>query len=83
MKAFHTTGCFLLVFWAVFVSVERFVQGQTKTKVILSPSSIKVRPSLSTAIDVQAVGFEKLFAASVTLKFDSTILRYNGIIDGE
>jgi FlgD Ig-like domain/Cohesin domain len=80
--AFHTTVCLLLVLWEVFVPVESFVQGQTKTKVILSPSSKKVRPSLSTAIDVQAVGFENLFAASVTLKFDSTILRYNDVNDG-
>ena len=75
MKAFYNTLCLLIVIFVEFVSVDRVVQGQTKAMVILSPSSIKVRPSLTTAIGVHAVGFENLFAASITLKFDSTILR--------
>jgi hypothetical protein len=35
-----------------------------------------------TAIDIIVEGFENLFAASVTLAFDSTILRYNNIVGG-
>ena len=50
--------------------------------VVLSPPSFKVRPSLTAAIDVQAIGFKNLFAASVTVQFDSTILRYQSIFAG-
>ncbi len=49
---------------------------------MVSPSSMKVQPSHTATIDIKVEGSENLFASSVTLAFDSTILRYSSIIGG-
>jgi hypothetical protein len=82
VKALNKKICLLIVVSLELVSIGSFVQGQTNTIVTITPSSMKIQPSLTAAIDVKVDGFENLFAASVTLAFDSTILRYSGIIGG-
>jgi len=82
VKAFNNIVCLLIVVFLEFVSIDTTVQGQTKTTVIVSPSAMTVHPLDTTVIVIKVEGFENLFAASVTLSFDSTLLRYNGIIGG-
>ena len=82
MKAFYNIVCLLLVVFLEFVINHSFAQAQTTTKVIVSPSSMKIQPLRPVAIDIKGDGFDNLFAASVTVAFDSTVLRYLSIING-
>jgi len=56
--------------------------GQTQAVVSVSPSSIKTPPFVTTFIDIRIDSVISLFAASVTITFDSTILRYTMIQEG-
>ena len=58
------------------------LHGQTQAAVTLSPSSLKIQPMVRTLIDVDVEGAVNLFAASVTIAFDSTILRYDSVVGG-
>jgi len=82
VEALNKKLCLLIVLFLELVSICNYAQGQTKTMVSVSPSSMTIHPSRMTAIDIIVEGFENLFAASVTLAFDSTILRYNNIVGG-
>ena len=70
MKAFNKKLCLLIVVSLELLVLKSFVQGQIKTIVMVSPSSMKVQPSHTAAIDVKVEGSENLFASSVTLAFD-------------
>jgi hypothetical protein len=74
--------CLLFIVLLKIVTIDNSIQSQTKTTVIISPSFIKVQPFHKTTIDVKIDGVENLFAASVTIAFDSTILHYGSVAGG-
>ncbi|MGD0038290.1 MAG: cohesin domain-containing protein, partial [Bacteroidota bacterium] len=82
MKAFKNYLFLYIVILPKWVSIGSYALGQTQTMVSVSPSSMTVQPSFTTAIEVRVNNVENLFAASVTLAFDSTILHYSSVIGG-
>jgi len=82
VKAFNNIVCLRIFVFLELISIDSFAQGQTKTMVTVSPSSMTVHPSDTVVIDIKVEGFENLFAASVTLAFDNRILNYRSIIGG-
>jgi hypothetical protein len=82
VKAFKKYLFFFIIVFLKWISNDSFAQEQTQTSVVVSPSSMIVMPSFTAAFDVRVDDVANLFAASVTLAFDSTILRYSGVTGG-
>jgi hypothetical protein len=82
VKGLNKIFCLLLVVFLTLISISSFAQGQTKTMVKVSPSSMKVKPAQTAAFDIKVDSVENLFAASVVLEFDSSILSYSNTIGG-
>jgi hypothetical protein len=82
VKAFKKYFFLFIIIFLKWVSNDSFAQGQTQTTVVVSPSSMTVRPSFTVTLDVRVDDVANIFAASVTLAFDSTILRYSSVTGG-
>ena len=82
MKVFHRKIILFVIICLKWFSSGNFAQGQPQTVVIVSPSSRTVRPACTDSIEVRVEDVANLFAASVTLSFDSTVLRFTRVIGG-
>jgi hypothetical protein len=82
VKAFKKYFILFIVVFLNWISNDSFAQVQTQTTVVVSPSSMTVLPSFTTTLDVRVDNAENLFAASVALAFDSTVLRYSSVTGG-
>ena len=80
MKALSNYFYIAIFVFAEFIMISNFMRGQTM--VIVSPSSTTLQPLFMDTINVKVSDVKNLFAASVTLTFDSTILRFCNVIGG-
>jgi hypothetical protein len=82
VKVFKKYFFLFIIIFLKWVSNDSFAQGQIQTTVVVSPSSLTVLPSFTATLDVRVDDVANLFAASVALAFDSTILRYISVTGG-
>jgi hypothetical protein len=82
VKAFKKYVFLFITVFIKWIFDSSFAQGQTQTTVAVSPSSITVQPSFTATLDVRIENVVNLFAASVALVFDSSILRYISVTEG-
>jgi hypothetical protein len=82
MKISRKCFLFLAPVFCVWISTDNCAQGQTRITVSLSPSSMSVQPGAIAELDVRVDNAVDLFAASIALTFDTTILHYNTLTGG-
>jgi hypothetical protein len=71
-----------IVVFLAWVINDSLAQEETQTAVTITPTFVRVQSSSTFILDVRVDDVVKLFAASVTLAFDSTILRYKNVTGG-
>jgi hypothetical protein len=82
MKNFRLWFLPIIAILCRWISIDERAIAQSQTSVKLSPSPASVRPGAIAELDVKVDSVENLFAASVSLTFDTTILRYNTLTGG-
>jgi hypothetical protein len=82
VKVFHKKIFLFIIILLDWFSHGIYAWGQTQTMVIVSPSSVTVRPACTDTIELMVQDVANLFAASVTLSFDSTVLRFTRLMGG-
>jgi hypothetical protein len=81
VTALRKEHLFIVVFLNCSI-IGGYTQGQTQAIVDVVPSAKIIEPSFTDTLFVRVDDVENLFAASVTLAFDSTILHYCNVTAG-